>query len=397
MFDLLKTLSSDPLLSLITRYKEDTNPNKIDLGVGVYKDGEGETPVLPSVKAAETAILADEESKAYVGPLGNLQFNELLARYALGDSIYEGLEGKLSLIQTPGGCGALRIGAELIVRAKPACKVWVSDPTWPNHVPLLSGAGIEIATYPYYDYDAHSVRFDAMVSSLEGANAGDVVLLHGCCHNPSGADLSEHQWTVLAELFVRKGLVPFVDLAYQGFGDSPEQDTFGLRLMVDSVQESLFAISCSKNFGLYRERVGLAGLVSSKSGAAKKASGNMIQIARGLYSMPPSHGASVAAMILEDKQLKSQWTLELEGMRARISDMRLGVVNGMQARGFAGRFDFIVTEKGMFSFLGISPSEVEMLINDYAIYMAGSGRICVAGLNSHNLDYFCDALAAVAK
>ncbi len=396
MFTSLPAVPADPLLGLIEQFRQESNPQKIDLGVGIYKTETGVTPVLASVKAAERCLLAEQDSKAYLGPQGNQAFTQHLAELTLGKPLYDRLRPRIAALQTPGGCGALRVAAELIMRARPGAKLWVSDPTWANHVPLLGDAGIAIDTYPYYDHDNAGVRFDAMLDGLSKAQAGDLVLLHGCCHNPSGADLSQQQWQTLVSLIENKGLIPFVDLAYQGFGEGLEEDAYGLRLVLDTCEEALFAVSCSKNFGLYRDRVGMVGVLSASEASTKAVQGNLTQIVRGIYSMPPDHGASVVATILGDTGLRAQWVAELNTMRARIQAMRSHLASAMREQGSA-RFDFIAGQSGMFSFLGITADEVAQMASEYGIYMAPSSRINLAGLNEENMPYFSRALAAIAN
>ena len=396
MLETLSLLPSDPLLGLITRYKQDSNPDKIDLGVGVYKDSKGQTPVLDCVKQAENKIWKDEVSKTYVGPMGNMNFNNLMARLVFGAESEALASGRISLLQATGGCGALRVGAEIAIRANNKARIWVSDPTWANHIPLLGGAGLEIVTYPYYNHDTKALDFDAMVAKLKSdAVAGDLVLLHGCCHNPSGADLTHSQWSTLAEIMLEQKLVPFVDVAYLGFGDNIQDDLFGVRLIAEKFSEALFAVSCSKSFGLYRERVGAVGVLSPSPEKTRIVESHVVNIARGMYSMPPSHGAQIVEYVLGSEELSMMWKQELELMRKRIVDMRAGVVQGLQTTGFKHRFDFIQGEKGMFSFMGIEPESVKRLADEYAIYMADSSRICIAGLTDANIPYFCNAVAKV--
>lgn len=395
MFESLSSVPADPLLGIIARFRAEKNPNKIDLGVGVYKTEHGDTPVLSCVKQAEQKLLDSQDSKAYLGPQGNAQYSELIAELALGEEAFRKHKGQLALLQTPGGCGALRVAAELIVRAKPETSLWVSDPTWANHVPLLGDAGIEIKNYPYYDYAHKNIRFEAMLNALAQANEGDLVLLHACCHNPSGADLTDSQWDQVVELIREKQLIAFVDMAYQGFGRGLDEDAYGLRRLIDRCVEVVFTLSCSKNFGLYRDRVGLVGLKLQSEEEAKTVSAHLAQIVRGVYSMPPDHGASVVSLILSDDALRQSWLDELALMRNRILEMREGVVNGMNALGAGGAFDFIAQESGMFSFLGLNESQVQLMADEHAIYMAPSSRINIAGLNKKNLDYFCKALISV--
>ncbi len=395
MFEQLQSLPADPLLGIIARYQQEMNPQKIDLGVGVYKDEAGGMPVLPCIKAAELRLVNEQASKTYRGPLGNPEFSRLMCDLALGALLSAAVSDRLAALQTPGGCGALRVAAELIVRANPSAKIWVSDPTWANHVPLLGDAGIEIAEYPYYDFENKGIRFDAMMACLSEAAPGDLVLLHACCHNPSGADLSESQWQAVAELLIQKELIPFVDMAYQGFGRGLVEDAYGLRLVVSQCPEVIFALSCSKNFGLYRDRVGVVGFVVREPEQAGITLSNLTQIVRGIYSMPPDHGASVVEIVLADEELRSQWLQELADMRERIKITRQSMSAKMSAAGFDERFDFVKHESGMFSFLGITPEQVGELADRFGIYMAPSSRINIAGLNESNLDYFCASLTQV--
>ncbi|MCO1336545.1 aspartate/tyrosine/aromatic aminotransferase [Microbulbifer sp. OS29] len=395
MFDHLSSLPPDPILGLLASYRADENPGKIDLGVGVYKDEAGHTAVLQAVKEAETRLLQSEETKAYIGPAGTPGFNTVMQELVLGAGHPALLGGRVRSAQTPGGCGALRVLAELINRAKAGATVWVSDPTWANHVPLLGNAGLHIKSYPYYDRATSSLQFDKMVETLKNVGEGDVVLFHACCHNPCGADLTREQWKVLAEMAQKQGFTPFIDMAYQGFGESLGDDAYGLRLMAESVPEMLVAASCSKNFGLYRERVGLAMVIYANGEAADKGQSQMLSAIRGNYSMPPSHGAAIVESILTDAGLKANWEAELTEMRERINSLRAGLVEGLVAVDAAGEFGFIRQQKGMFSFLGISLEQVQQLQKDYSIYMVDSSRISIAGLSSNNMEYFCRAVASV--
>ena len=402
MLSHLQALPSDPLLGLIQQYSQDPNPNKIDLGVGVYKNENGDTPVLDCVKAAEKQLLEIEASKSYVGPLGNQGFNQQMLALILGESSQSISDERVAVMQTPGGCGALRIAGELISRAnrlrsesEKASKIWVSDPTWVNHIPLLGDAGVQIQTYPYYDGEKKAIKFDEMLSALSRAETGDIILLHACCHNPSGADLAPDQWQAITQLCQKNGLIPFIDMAYQGFAQGLEQDAFGLRLLAEQLPEAIVAVSCSKNFGLYRERVGLIAIIAPSKAAAEIATSNMMNISRGIYSMPPSHGASLVNIILADKALKAQWGEELDAMRERIQGLRAKVVSEMVGMGYGDYFSFIEKENGMFSFLGVSPEQVNELIHKHSIYLAGSGRINLAGLNERNVQRFCKAVVSV--
>ncbi|WNO11700.1 amino acid aminotransferase [Teredinibacter sp. KSP-S5-2] len=395
MLDSLPLLPVDPILGLIEKYKNDANANKIDLGVGVYRDESGATPVFSSVKRAEHWLLETEQSKAYVGPAGNPDFNRLISDLVLGESHPALKDGRVATVQTPGGCGALRVAAELIVRAKATARIWVSNPTWGNHVPLLGDAGLTIQSYPYYNFDTHQLDFEGMLEGLSKASPGDLVLLHACCHNPSGADLSAEQWRLLAGFMLDRQLVPFIDMAYQGFGDGLEDDRYGLSYLAENLPEVIFAISCSKNFGLYRERVGAVGVVSSAVSQTGVILSQLNNVVRGIYSMPPSHGASVVARVLMDEELQASWVAELQGMRLRIVDMRNRFCEKVAAAGCGDRFAHIANQKGMFSFLGLSEAQVHKMAADYSVYMVDSSRISLAGLRESNIDYFVDAVINV--
>lgn len=395
MFAALQAYPPDPILRLIAEFRADPRPEKVDLGVGVYKDELGRTPIMAAVKAAERRILDAEDSKAYIGPAGVPEFNAAIQRLVFGPDHPVLAESRTATVLTPGGCGALRVGAELLKRAAPDTTIWVSDPTWANHIPLLGNAGLRIREYPYYDRQSSSLRFDAMLAALAQAGAGDVVLLHGCCHNPCGADLDAEQWRAVAGLAERRGFLPFVDLAYQGLGDGLDADAAGLRLLAGRVPELLVASSCSKNFGLYRERVGSLSVIAGNAAAAAAAVSHVNNIVRGMYSMPPSHGGAIVAEILGDDGLRQEWRVELDGMRERVNGLRRLLNEKLRERAVARDFSFIERERGMFSFLGLSETQVARLIADYGLYMVNSSRINVAGISRANADYVADALAAV--
>ncbi|AQQ67843.1 aromatic amino acid aminotransferase [Microbulbifer agarilyticus] len=397
MFDHLSSLPADPILGLLAAYRADENPRKIDLGVGVYKDEAGHTPVLQAVKEAETRLLRSEETKAYVGPAGTAGFNAAMQELVLGAGHPALVGNRVRSAQTPGGCGALRVLAEFANRAKEHATIWVSDPTWANHVPLLGNAGLQIKSYPYYDRATSSLKFDAMVETLKQVGEGELVLFHACCHNPCGADLSREQWQVLAEMAQKQGFTPFIDMAYQGFGDSLDADAYGLRLMAESVPEMLVAASCSKNFGLYRERVGMAMAIYRDADSADRGQSQLLNVVRGNYSMPPNHGGAIVEAILTDAGLRANWEAELTEMRERINSLRSGLVESLEKAGAVGDFHFIQQQKGMFSFLGITPEQVEKLQQDYSIYMVDSSRISIAGLSQNNMEYFCASVAEVLE
>jgi aspartate aminotransferase len=299
------------------------------------------------------------------------------------------------VVLAPGGSGALRVAAEFVTRNVPNTRILVSDPTWNNHIPLLGSAGLKVETYPYYDYATHSIKFDQMMSRLAEAKKGDLVLLHGCCHNPCGADLSPAQWDAVADAALQQGFVPFIDLAYQGLGDGLVEDVYGLRLMASKLPEVIIASSCSKNFGLYRERTGAVVVITETAAQSEAAQSQVVSTAREMYSVPPAHGAALVGMILDDAALRTEWDAELTEMRDRINGLRVELVSKLKAKGVDRDFSFIQHEKGMFSFLGLSPEQVKRLINEFSIYLVGSSRINVAGINKSNIDYLVNAIAAV--
>ena len=396
MFESLQPVPADPILKLAAMHREDSNPNKVDLGLGVYKDEQGHTPIMRAVAEAEKRILDIEDTKTYVGMAGWARYNQLMADVVLGDNNPYQAAGRMALAQTPGGTGALRVVCDFINAVKPGAKVWVGKPTWANHHALIQAAGLELGEYPYFDPATHSVDFDAMMAALESeAKAGDLVLVHGCCHNPSGADLNIDQWQTLGELAQAKGLIPFVDIAYQGMGAGMDEDAEGLRLIADMVDEMVIASSCSKNFGLYRERTGTAMIIAKDADTATMAQGQMNGVIRGNYSMPPSHGAMVVQTILDDAELKADWLAELAEIRERIARLRSQLVQALKDAGVEQDFSFIERQKGMFSFLGVNKDQVDTLVNEHSCYMVGSSRINVAGLNDNNMAYFAKAVASV--
>ena len=397
MFQSLQALPSDPILGLMAAYRTDTNPKKIDLGVGVYKDADGNTPVMTAVKKAEALILEEQASKTYIGPTGAAEFNDAIAELVFGKPLLESLSKRRVTVQAPGGCGGLRLAAEFIYKANADATVWVSDPTWANHVPLLGSAGLKIEQYPYYDYSTHTVRFDEMLACLSKIPAGDLVLIHGCCHNPCGADLSHEQWQQIKDVALKQGFTVFIDLAYQGLGDGLEEDVYGVRLLAEALPELIVVSSCSKNYGLYRERTGALTLISENDNAAAIATTLIAAGARAMYSMPPDHGAAIVATIMTRPELSSEWDAELTAMRNRINGLRSQLVAQINTAGVDTDFSLIEREKGMFSFLGTNVEQVQKLVNDYSIYLVNSSRINVAGINDSNIEYLANSLAAVLK
>jgi aspartate aminotransferase len=395
MFEHLEPVTADAILTLMSAYRADTDPRKVDLGIGIYRDDRGETPVLDAVREAEGRLLATQTTKAYVGPAGSPGFNQALERMVFGAEHPALGARRVRSMQSPGGCGALRLGAELIRLAAPGSTVHVSTPTWVNHVPLLGGAGLKIESYPYLDAASGGVRFADMLAAFERLPARAVVLLHASCHNPTGADLSQAQWRELLALVKRRELVPFIDMAYQGLGEGLDEDAFGLRLFCAELPEVLCAVSCSKNFGLYRERVGALHFIGSTSAAADAAHSQLVRIARGSWSMPPDHGASVVHTILADDALRQRWVDEVTAMRRRIQGLRQEAVRHLREQCPQRDFGFIGTQRGMFSFLGVSTAQVRALRERHHVYMTDDSRMNIAGLRRENLEYFARAVAQV--
>lgn len=395
MFSSLPLLPADPILGLSVAYQQDNNPAKIDLGVGIYKNDAGETPVMAAVAAAEALRLRQENSKAYTHPAGYPGANTAVTRLAFGDNHPAADASRIRTIQTPGGCGALRVAAELIQRARPSATVWVSTPTWANHIPLLGNAGLQLREYPYYDYASHSIDFPAMLNALRKVPAGDLVLLHAACHNPSGADLSREQWQQVADVALERGFTPFIDMAYQGFGEGLDADSYGPRLMAERLPEVILAMSFSKNFGLYRERAGALSVVFQDSAQADAGLSQLLSITRALYSMPPAHGSAIIDIVLHSDELTRQWQEELDTMRNRISGLRQDLVTSLNAIQQQVDFSFIARERGMFSFLGLNRDQVLQLRNEYSIYMTDNSRISIAGLRNDKLDYVAQAIKSV--
>lgn len=387
MFQTLHPQPPDGLLTLIGLFRDDPRNSKIDLGVGTYRNTAGVTPVMEAIKSAERVLLDGQQTKAYLGPEGDQQFVKLLMPIAFGAADVHA--GRMVGVQTPGGGGALRLGGELIAAARPGATVWLGMPTWPNHRPVLEAAGLKVAEYRYFDPETQSLCFDDMLTALSGAEPGDVVLLHGCCHNPTGAELDPAQWDAVATLIADRGLMPFIDLAYQGLGDGLQADAYGTRRILACVEEALVAYSCDKNFGLYRERTGALFVLARDAAAASIVYGNMLALARVNWSMPPDHGAAAVRIVLESKDLTRVWRTELEGMCQRINGVRQALAAASPRLGFLSR------QRGMFSQLPITPTSVAALRHDHGIYMAGSGRINLAGLQIADAGTFVEALIAV--
>ncbi len=392
MFEDLQPAPADKILALIGLYRADPRPDKVDLGVGVYKDRDGKTPVMRAVREAEKRLLQSQDTKTYLGLAGDTAFNTVMAKLAFGSTADL---TRIRAAQAPGGSGALRLVAELLKRTRSDATVWLSDPTWPNHMPVMRAAGLQIRDYPYFDVASGAVRFDDMLAALRTAKSGDVVLLHGCCHNPTGANLSDAQWAGIADLLVERGLLPFVDIAYQGFGEGLDADAAGLRILAAKVPEMVVASSCSKNFAVYRDRVGAA-MVMAKDGAqADVAMSQMLSAARAMYSMPPDHGAAAVRIVLEDATLRADWEAEIEEMRLRMLRLRVAFADALRRQSNSDRFDFVASHRGMFSRLGLSEAQVERLRTEHGVYMVGDSRINVAGLPEDGMDALAKAIVSV--
>ena len=384
---------ADAILGLTEAFKKDSNPRKVNLGVGVYKDENGNTPILECIKAAERALLESETTKSYLPIPGSPAYAANVQKLLFGADSEVIASGRAATAHTPGGTGALRVGADLLKKFSPDAKIWVSSPTWANHKGIFTAAGFEIGDYPYYDAEAQAVNFPALLGALEQVPAGDIVLMHVCCHNPTGVDLSEEQWKQVAALAASKGWTPFLDFAYQGFGDGIEEDRRAVELFAKQGIDFLVASSFSKNFGLYKERTGALTLVAPTAEEAAVAMSHLKKTIRVNYSNPPAHGGLAASAVLDDPALREQWVGEVAAMRERIRDMRAALADGLAARGVGRDFSFIKRQRGMFSFSGLSPETVQWLRKERSIYIVGSGRINVAGLTPANIDYVCDAIA----
>ncbi|MFB2680813.1 amino acid aminotransferase [Shewanella mangrovisoli] len=386
---------ADPILGLTDTFKADPRQDKVNLGVGIYKDEAGQTPVLQSVKKAEALLLEQEKTKNYLGIEGVQTYNRVVQELLFGEDSELVTSGRAATAQAPGGTGALRIAAEFLLRNTPSRTVWVSNPTWANHQNIFETAGLTVKEYGYYNASAHDIDFDGMMTDLANAQAGDIVLLHGCCHNPTGIDLTLAQWELVANLCADKQLVPLFDFAYQGFGAGIEEDAAGLRLVAAKVPELLVANSFSKNFGLYNERIGAVTVVAQNADEAVRAFSQVKRTIRANYSNPPAHGALIVSTILSDAALKALWVQELTEMRERIAEMRTLFVQSLKDEGVTQDFSFISRQNGMFSFSGLNKAQVARLKDEFGIYIVGSGRISVAGMTKTNMPVICKAIAQV--
>ncbi len=383
LIETLGPIESDSLLALIAMANADRRADKIDVGVGVYRDGEGRTPILRAIKAAEQRQWNEQQTKAYLGGAGDKRYTELLRPIVLGRHAGD---TRILGLHTPGGCGALSLGFKLIAAARPDARVLVGTPTWPNHIPVIEAAELEVASYPFYDREERRIRFEDMLARLGVANRGDVALLHGCCHNPTGADLDDDQWAQVVRIVSDRRLLPFVDIAYQGLGRGLHEDARGLHLLLDACDEVIIAHSCDKNFGLYRDRVGSLWIKTGTEQSSRVAMDHVLQIAREMWSMPPDHGAAAVRIVLEDEGLTADWKSELADMRERIARVRARIA------GSDPRLAYIAGQYGMFSMLPLDKAQVQALRDDHAIYMADSGRFNVLGMADHVLDRFIAAI-----
>ena len=395
MFEHLKAIPPDPILGIIAAYAADPDPNKIDLGIGVYRDEHGNTPMLDCVVKAERILLDTQTTKSYLGPPGVAGFNTAMSKLLFSEHSDAYRKGRIHTVQTPGGTGALRVAADLVKVAMPEAELWASDPTWANHHALFPAAGVVMNSYPYFDTDDSSLRFDAMVEALQQRSAGDVVLFHACCHNPCGVSPDPEQWQVIANIAAERGFTPMVDIAYMGFERGVEEDCLSVRLFAEQCPEVIVASSCSKNFAMYRERVGAISIIADSADKAAAVESVIHNLTRPNYSMPPTHGPAVVDIILHSDELEAQWVEEVATMRNRINGIRRTMSEKLAASGIERDFSFLARQSGMFSFLGITVEQVQRLRDEFSIYVVNSSRINVASFNQNNMDYFVEALAVV--
>ncbi|KJK05147.1 amino acid aminotransferase [Pseudomonas tussilaginis] len=395
-FGAIGRVPGDPILGLIEAYANDSNPHKFDLGVGVFKDAQGLTPIPAAVKLAEQRLLDQQSSKSYVGGHGDAAFARLISELVLGSDSALLASKRAGATQTPGGTGALRLAAEFIEHCLPGRGIWLSDPTWPIHETIFAGAGLKVSHYPYVGAD-NRLNVSGMLAALEMAPKGDVVLLHACCHNPTGFDLSQDDWRAVLEVVRRRELLPLIDFAYQGFGDGLHEDAWAVRLFAAELPELLITSSCSKNFGLYRDRTGALLVCSHDAEKLLDVRSQLALLARNLWSTPPDHGAAVVAQILGDVALKQLWVEEVEAMRQRIAELRIGLVEALAPHGLSERFAHIAAQRGMFSYTGLSPEQVKQLRERHSVYMVGTGRANIAGADAARLGALAAAIADVCR
>ena len=395
-FATIARVPGDPILGLLDAYRADGNPAKLDLGVGVYKDASGLTPIPRAVKLAEQRLIDGETSKTYIGGHGAPEFGERLLELCFGTGNALLADGLLGATQTPGGTGALRLAGEFIARNLPGRGIWLSDPTWPIHETLFAACGLKVGHYAYVGAD-NRLNVETMLAALAHLPRGDVVLLHACCHNPTGFDLAPRDWKRVLEVVKARELLPLIDFAYQGFGDGLEEDAWAVRLFAAELPELLVTSSCSKNFGLYRERTGALIVRADNVEKLLDIRSQLAFLARNLWSTPPSHGAAVVAEILGDAELKALWAAEVDAMRRRVADLRTGLVEALRPHGLAERFAHIAAQRGMFSYTGLTPEQVQRLRDEFSVYLVSSGRASMAGMSEARLDYLAEAIARVCQ
>ena len=392
MLENLKPQPSDKILAIMQKFTEDTRENKLDLGIGVYKNELGKTPIMKSVKKAEKILWLNEDTKSYTKLTGDLSYLNAMKELILADSVDD---NRVSAAHTPGGTGAIRQGFELIKMVSPTAKIWISNPTWPNHISILNFLNMPHEEYIYFDQNTRDVDFDGMISSLNGAKPGDIVLLHGCCHNPTGANLNQMQWQELLSFIIKKQLLPFVDIAYQGFGNGLIEDAYGVRLLAKHCEEIILAASCSKNFGIYRERTGIIFTISKDEKYKKLSQSTLAFLNRQNFSFPPDHGGKLVSLILNDKKLKKSWVNELDKMRLNMLEIRKMLVKELQILSGSVRFDFLGEHRGMFSLIGASKEQVIKIREKHAIYMIEDSRINIASLNKNTVSTLANAIIDV--
>lgn len=395
MFETLEKAPPDAIFGLKEAYKKDSNPNKVNLTVGVYQDGDGVTPIFRTVKLAEARLLEEEDSKSYLNIDGSAAYSAAVQELVFGADHEVITSGRAATAQTPGGTGALRVGAEFLKRIKPGARIWLSDPTWPNHPNVFGAAELAVETYPYFDLATNGLAFEEMIAALKEIPSGDIVLLHGSCHNPTGADPTPEQWAQIADVIAERGLLPFVDFAYQGLGDGLREDAAGILTLCRPGSEMLISSSFSKNFGLYNERVGALTVVTPSAKAAQSALSHVKKCIRANYSNPPSHGASIVITVLNDPDLRAQWESEVQAMCDRINKVRKLFVETLAAKGVTRDFSFIEHQRGMFSYTGLTKEQAQELREKHSVYILDSGRMNVAGMNEDNIDAICQAIADV--
>lgn len=391
----LEQAPPDPIIGLTEAFNNDSSPAKVNLGVGVYQDANGKVPVLRVVREAEKRWYEQEATKSYLGIDGLPAYNKEVQKLLFGADSQVIADGRAVTFQGLGGTGSLKIGADFLKRFFPESQIWISSPSWENHQMLFEAAGFKVNSYPYYDAETHGLNFNGMLEGLKRLPANTIVVLHACCHNPTGVDLNRDQWRLVVDVVKQSNLIPFLDFAYQGFGESLEADAFAVRLFAESGLSCLIASSFSKSFGLYRERVGALTILTANAEESKRVLSQVKRVIRTNYSNPPSHGAQLVAMVLADTELRQQWEAELAEMRERIWQMRGKFVEMLREKGVEMDFSFIKNQRGMFSYSGLSPEAVKTLREKYSLYIVGSGRVCLAAMNEKNIGYICEAIADV--